>query len=218
MKTTQTNEMSLMRSKALTVVVSMVLSALMLLPIFASAKGKETESNGKVFIHPMKNNAQAAVTLADFGEGNYVITVESNETNDVHLNKMIQSPAYFSKVFDFSTLEDGEYTLRVQAKKEVKESSFTISNGQVIVAKAQEVKPQFQQFGQKAVLQVENPDCLGFTVRVTDENGQNLFSTYAEDSKIGKLFDFSEVAEGNYHIAVSSNKQEFAFDFVNEQR
>lgn len=212
------NEKSLIRSRALTVLFSMLISALLLLPLFTHAKGREKGANpGKLYMQPLNKDYHASVTIANLAEGKYTLTIESGNGMNVYYNTLLESPESFSKVFDFSKLSDGDYTLRLNSKQGVVERHFTIANGKIKVYYAEKEVPSFKTVGQKAVFTMPNTLGLNYYIRIYNEKGEELFYGVESANNIKKLFDFSQVEAGNYKILVSSQARQFSYNFSNQQ-
>lgn len=212
------NEKSLIRSRALTVLFSMLISALLLLPLLTHAKGREKiASPVKLYMQPLNKDYHASVTIANLAEGKYTLTIESGNGMNVYYNTLLESPEKFSKVFDFSKLSDGDYTVRLNSKQGVSERLFTIVNGKIKVYYEEKEVPNFKTVGQKAVFTLTNSMGLNYSIRIYNEKGEELFYGVESANTIKKRFDFSQVEAGNYKILVSSKTREFTYNFSNQQ-
>ncbi len=213
MKTIETNENALMRSRALAVLFSLLISALIMLPLFTMAKGNETAPNGKVYMYASKNNAHATITLADFTDGKHSLTIESEDGSSLYYNAMVESPKAFSKVFDLTRLEDGVYTVKVSAKRNVVVREFEVKNGKVLVNNAVPTAPVFRSMGEKAVVLYPNASNNSVSIRILSPMGDELLYTNVNES-VKKVFDFSNLSNGNYKVIVSTGNQNYAFDYT----
>jgi hypothetical protein len=214
MKNVKSMEMDLMKSRALTILFSMLIAALLLLPLMSSAKGREkTKSNAKVYMHPLNKECHAAITITSVEEGKFTLTVESENGASVYYNEVMNSPEQFSKVFDFSNLRDGEYTLKLKSKYETKETQFDIVGGKIKVFNAEKEVPVFKTSGEKAEILVPNASNLNYSISIVNENGEELYSTYESKENIKKVFDFSKLEKGKYQILASTSKTSYAFGF-----
>jgi len=144
MENLKSSEVTLIKSRALIVLFSMLISALILLPLFSSAKGADKSKNAKMYMHPMSTEGRAAVTVASVEEGKFTLTIESENGSSVYYNEAMKSPENFSKVFDFSNLQEGEYTLRMKSSSETKELRFSIVNGKVKVYNTEKAAADFK--------------------------------------------------------------------------
>jgi len=216
MKTIKTNEVNLIRSRALTAVFSLILSALLLFPFFASANGKtKPESNGKVYMHALGSNSYATITVADFTESSLIVSIENNAGEDVYTTK-IENNGNYSKVFDLSKLENGIYKLKVKGAYTTKERHFVVKDGEIKVKYAEKDQPTFRTVDDKALLTYPNTLNENVSIVIYEANGNILYSTSETDSTIKKVFDFSKVETGNYKVVLSSTGGDYAFNYQNE--
>lgn len=214
MKNEKSIEMDLIKSRALTVLFSMLITALLLLPLLSSAKGRvKVLGNAKVYMHPLNKANHAAVTIASVGEGKFNLTIESENGVDVYYDEVMTSHDQFSKVFDFSNLKDGEYTLKITSKNEVKVRQFDIKNGKIKVFNEEQELPVFKTSGEKAEILLPNASNLNYSIRIVNEKGEELYSTTDSKENIKKVFDFSKMEKGQYQVLASSSKTSYSFGF-----
>jgi len=213
MENLKSNEVTSIRSNALIVLFSMVISALILLPLLSSAKGADKSKTAKVYIRPLSNKSSAAVTVSSVDQGNFTLIIESENGMDIYYDKVMKSPENFSKVFDFSNLQDGEYTLKMKSNGETKELGFSITDGKILVNNNEKAEAIFNMNGEKATITVPNAANQVFSILIVDENGNELYSAVESATEIKKVFDFSTVAAGKYQILASSNGHSYAYDF-----
>lgn len=217
MKNVKTNEVNLIRSRALTVLFSLVLSALILFPVLSQAKGKKDAENSElVYIHALQQNALAAVTIVNVGEGKYNLSLESRDGRDVYYNEFFKSPENFSKVFDFSTLADGEYTFKVEVDGEIKQRLFVIEEGKIKVKYSKELNPSIVTRDSKAIIEFAEALTKSVNISVYSVDGEELVSKLVPKEAVRKQFDFSQVGAGEYKIVVYSENKQYAFNYVKE--
>lgn len=214
----KTNEVNMIRSSALAVLFSMLISALLLLPLFTSAKGKVRSAKAaQVYMQPLNKDYHAAVSLVNLEEGIYTLTIESGNGVNVYYDAVLKSADSFAKIFDFSRLEDGEYTVRVKGDEGTAERHFVIEGGKVKVFYNEVAEPVFKTVGQKAIIMMPNENNNNYSISVYDTNGEQLYATSENGTSIKRMFDFSKVENGKYQILVSSENNKFSFDFVNQR-
>lgn len=214
MNNLKTTKVNLIRSRALTALFSIILSALILLPFITSAKGKKkTEVKETVYMKALQQNALAAVTISNIDADKYVLSVESRDGSNVYFNKYYSNLESFSKIFDFSRLEDGAYTFKAIKGSSTSERHFVITDGKIEVDYNKSVRPLFTSTGVKAQIEFEEKLDSDVTVTVYSPTGETLYiETLEKDSK-RKQFDFSKVGEGSYKLVVTANDEEFAFNY-----
>jgi hypothetical protein len=212
MNNAKTVEKDLIRSSSLAILSSVIVSAFILLP-FISKAGSPVNKNKEaaVYMHAFKASKKASVTLYNFEEGKYNLTIEG--AKGVYYDALLESAEGFAKVFDLNNLEDGEYTLSVKNNKNVETRKFTIKEGEVEVFYQEKVQPYFSTNGSKARLILPNTYGNSVDIKVIDQAGDALYSTQENTDAVHKVFDFSEVASGNYTVNVKAGGNNFAFDY-----
>lgn len=207
-------EVNLIKSRALAVLGSLLLSALILFPFIGSARPAEKEkADAMVFMHAFKSNKKASVSLYNFAEGKYTLTIEGLD-GGLYYNTLLESAEGFKKVFDLSSLEDGDYSLNVKGKKGEETRRFTIENGEIKVFYHEACKPEFKAFGAKAIIEMANKAENPVTVKVVGENNQELWQSTFSGQQIRKVLNFTQLENGNYKVLVSSPVFEYAFDYT----
>lgn len=209
------NELGLIRSRILALLVAGLVSFLALAPLTLIASGKGKTKSGNIYMHPLNKDYHAIVTIANFDEGKFNLTIESENGVNVYYDEMLESPEKFAKIFDFSKLEDGEYNLIVKNKKVVKTRRFTITDGQIKVHYYNKPEPVFRKMGDRALFVLPNQANENYSIKVISPNGEELFQTFESNDTIKKMFDFSQVESGLYQLLVYSDNAKFAFDFKN---
>lgn len=125
MKNVKTNEANLIRSRTLTVLFSMIVSALILLPLFSSAKdggrfskkGKgqtEVSSNHEVVAPEFKTVGQKArIKLSNTANLEYSFRIISPIGEELYSSNDDKSS--INKIFDFSNVRAGKYQILVSS-------------------------------------------------------------------------------------------------------
>lgn len=209
-------ELGLIRSRILAMLVSLLISFGAFTPLTTFAKEKGKEKNAKVFMHPLNKDYHATVTLVNFEEGKFNLTLESENGTNIYYNELLESPETFAKVFDFSRLEDGEYNLIVKNKNKSIVQKFTKENGEIKVNYETKQKPVYRPFGKKAMLILPNNENQRYSLKIISPEGDELYQSFEQDKIIKKRFDFSKIDAGTYTILASSKNAQFAFDFINQ--
>jgi hypothetical protein len=214
MKNLKIPEASLIRSDFFTVLISMLAAALVLLPLFTSASNSNKPESGEVYMHPMEGS-RAAVSFTNLSERKYTISIESSNGLDVFYSESINSPETFAKVFDFSHLADGDYTLNVQAGNSTKEKHFEIKNGAVNVKSGKLTVPTFKYQGTKAFIDVPNTENQLVSIKLFSPQGEELYSD-VEKHDVSKLFDFGKVDNGKYTLLVTLDDASYQYNYIKQ--
>jgi hypothetical protein len=214
MKNFKMNEANLVRSDYFAVLISLVAAALVLMPLFTMASGRESVNVGEVNIRTI-DAKRAAITLTNVIEAKYTLSIESYDGVEVFYTENITSAENFSKVFDFSRLKDGDYSLIVKAKNETKEKHFEIKNGELNIIPEFSDVPVFKYNGTKAGIEMLNVANKNISIRIYSPEGEELYSAVEKES-VRKYFDFKNVEKGNYAVLVSTDNNSFQFNYIKE--
>ena len=131
MNNLKTNEMNLVRSRALAVLFSMLIGALIMLPIFSSAKNGNKPTKSKAKTEITNSNYLSAVTIASFNEGNFTMSIDNKVGESVYRNEVSHTSENLMEVFDLTKLKDGEYTLKIESEGKTQIRFFTLDNGNI---------------------------------------------------------------------------------------
>jgi hypothetical protein len=214
MKNLRISEAHLVRSDYFAVLISMLVAALVLLPLFTSAKDRSKPVSTQVNLHSI-NGSRAAVTLTNLSEGKYTISIESLDGNSIFYNTSIDSPESFAKVFDFSRLEDGDYTIILKTGNTKKEKHFEIVNGTVKVKNTVASVPSFDYKGTKGYMVIPNAENQIVSIKLISPDGEELYSA-VEEQEVRKLFDFGKVENGKYTLLVNIDDSNYEFNYIKE--
>jgi len=167
--------------------------------------------NLKVNIFPV-NAQKAVVAVSALTNSNFSITIVNEKDQIVYYNENSISGEYFRKVFDFSNLEDGKFTLSVGSGDLKSERSFHKTRGKIEVSEEKTTLDPFFSY---------NDDILKLTyVNFMNENLTLYF--YKGDqllySKIiGKGFNvieglnLSKITNGNYLAVLTTGEKEYSY-------
>lgn len=132
MNNQKSNEMNLIRSRTLAVLFSLLVSALILLPLLSSAKsGDKPSKSATVSVESLNTVYVRAVTLASFDDGNYTLTIENENGENIYSNEVMYTPERISEMFDLSKLDNGNYTLKIKSKDRVQVRYFNLYSGKI---------------------------------------------------------------------------------------
>jgi hypothetical protein len=132
MKLLNINEDRLMRSDYFAVLVSLLTAALIMLPLFMSAKSKNNESEIPAVVKfedtlgfRYVTCTRAAIIYKSSDDSRCNLSIET-ANGDVLYNEQIRSKGKSTRVFDFMNLEDGTY--KIIAKKRSRYDDDKLTN------------------------------------------------------------------------------------------
>ena len=218
MKLLNINEDRLMRSDYFAVLVSLLTAALIMLPLFMSAKSKNNESEIPAIVKfedtlgfRYVTCTRAAIIYKSSDDSRCNLSIETLN-GDVLYSENIRSKGKSARVFDFMNLEDGTY--KIVAKKNGKslERAFSIKGGELVYGGKVVVDPIFKVNGTRAIIELPNEQRKEVIVKVLDSNGEELYSTI-ENRQVCKNFEFSKVQSGVYTVLVDIEGDDYKFDY-----
>ena len=195
MKLLNINEDRLMRSDYFAVLVSLLTAALIMLPLFMSAKSKNNESEIPAVVKfedtlgfRYVTCTRAAIIYKSSDDSRCNLSIET-ANGDVLYNEQIRSKGKSTRVFDFMNLEDGTYKIIAKKRNNTLERAFT-----------------------RAIIELLNEQGKEVVVKILDSKGEELYST-VEKRQVNKNFEFGKVASGLYTVLVDVEGDDYKFDY-----
>ncbi len=188
----------------------------MLFAFVAFANTVLAMGNLKVNILPI-NSEKAVVAVSTLSDSNFSITIVNEKNQIVYYNENSIAGEYYRQVFNFSELEDGEFTLSVVAGDLKTERSFHKTKGKFEVEEEKTTLVPFFSY---------KDDILRFTY--INFMNDNLTLYFYKDSqllyskKIGKDFsvvealNLSKVSKGEYLAVLSTGDKDFSYSINKE--
>jgi len=217
MKLLNINEDRLMRSDYFAILISLLTAALIMLPLLLSAKSKDADEVKKLKIEDSLsfrylNCTRAAIVYTSHEAGNYTLSIETKNGDEVLYSEYVRAMGKTARVFDFLNLEDGAY--KVVAKKNGKrmERAFNIKDGELSYTGRVVVDPIFKASGTRAIIELPNEQGKNVLVKIIDSKGEVLYSAI-EKNEVRKNFEFSEVEAGDYTVLVDIDGDDYHFDY-----
>ncbi len=182
--------------------------------------GATSYAKGKIMVTPYLKTSYTIISAEPALEGLYSLSIISANGQLVYSSNKVENGAYFSRVFDFSKLEDGEYKVRLRSKSNnVTEEKFLIKDG-ILVTKetTQEVSPADVRIWKASdILYIShlNKNLNKMIVRLEDNNGSVVYdnSIPAMLTYSGK-FNVSSLPKGNYSLSFVTGNKVFTYDFT----
>ncbi len=176
-------------------------------------------AKGKISVSPYPKSSYAVISVEPSVEALYSIAIFNASGDVVYSSSKVENGAVFSKVFDFSKLEDGEYKIRLRSKgNPVVEERFTVKGGALVPSdlKADVTAEDVKIWKKSDVVYVShlNRNLNGMVVRLVDSRGSVIYdkSIPAELTYSGK-FNVSSLPKGNYSLSFVSGNKVFNYEF-----
>lgn len=170
--------------------------------------------NMKVNIVPAENE-KAVVQILNVAESNYEIELK-NETGDLVFYKKTDAPsANYARHYDFSMLEDGNYSLTVKGDNEKMENSLKIEKGTVeVINQRKEVAPFFTVNENRLELSYLNFELENLKVFIYDDNTQVFEKELNPEFAVNYAVDFSNLKSGKYDAVLATETGFYEFQIT----
>jgi hypothetical protein len=183
----------------------------MLFAFVAFANTLFAMGNLNVNILPI-NSEKAVVSVSALTNCNFSIKIVNEKNQIVYYNENSIPGEYYRKVFNFSDLEDGEFTLSVASGNLKTERSFQKTRRSIQVGTEKTTLDPFFSY-KNDILKFTYMNFMNENITLSFyENNQKLYS-----KAIGKTFnvvealDLSKVEKGNYLAVLRAGSKEYLY-------
>jgi hypothetical protein len=156
---------------------------------------------------------EAVVEISNLKTSVFQIDVK-DENGEVIFYKKTKVPSTnYKRVYDFSRLDDGTYSMTVKIDRELTEKRFDIRNGQVnVLAEKKVVEPFFVHDNQQFKMSYLNFSGDDVKLFVYDNNRNEIYKKdFSSDFTIHHGLDLSKLPRGNYEFVLSSGNEIFDY-------
>lgn len=164
-------------------------------------------------ITPIKAEKKAAVKLESPKSIDVAILV-SNEKGKILYEETIQSQKPYGRVYDFTGLTDGTYTItsnddyiRTTSKVEVKHADVAVLSNEI------EYKPIFLMKDNALLVNYFNSDAKDITFSIEDKYGVLYENTEGNNRAFQKRVNISKMIPGRYFAKVDIGDRSYGYDF-----
>lgn len=183
----------------------------MLLAFVAFANTLTASGNLKVNIYPLSSE-KAVVAIVNNTASNFQISIENSDGETIYYKEASADSKAYRKVYDFSKLEPGNYTLKATMGQTITERSFKISKNQIAVnAEKVSLEPYFSY--KEGVLGVSylNFSEEDLNLHFYDANGVVYAKEIGNEFNVIEGFDLSKLASGQYTVVLLAGSKEYAY-------
>lgn len=170
--------------------------------------------NLKLNIVPAENN-KAVVNISNAAQSRFEIELK-NESGEMIYYKQTSSPlTSYSKMYDFTMLEDGYYTFEVKVNNEKEVADLSINNGKVLVLDSRkEVEPYFTMKENRLEISYLNHAKEVLDIYVYDKKtNELLYEKKLEPSfAVNYGLDFSKLNKGKYDAVLAGENNFYEYE------
>jgi hypothetical protein len=168
--------------------------------------------NLKVNILPLTSE-KAVVAISSLSNSDFSITVANENNNIVYYKENSEASVSYSKVFDFSNLEDGKYKLTVVANKLVTEREFQKHFGQIEVGEEfTSLEPYFTY--KDGILKCTYLNFMkeNLTLSFYDDNEKLYTKKIGRNFNVLEGFNLSKLDPGNYRAVLTAGNKTYSYE------
>ena len=174
------------------------------MPVMASA-------GGGVSVKATTEEKTAIVSLADIEGKQVSLSVEDEYERVIYYSAYVKNTADFTRLFDFSLLEDGNYVIVVKWENEIRKQPISIKDQKVVVKELIKMEePLFRVTGDDLLIFFNNKTEQKFVISIAGEDGV-FFTDNSQEKDFARKYNLSQLPEGTYNISVSNNDQQFHY-------
>lgn len=184
----------------------------MLFAFVAFANTLMASGNLKVNIVPLTSE-KAVVAISNNTVSNFQISIENSNGEVIYYKETASDSKDFRKVFDFSNLSAGNYTLTATIDGTTTEREFAVEKNKIAVGKEKTAIEPYFTFN-KGLLAVSylNFSEENLLVNFYDNNGLVYSKELGDQFAITKGFDLSKLASGNYTVILSTASKSYNYN------
>lgn len=191
------------------------MSAMLLLAILSTSVVMAT-GNLKVNFTPV-NSENAVVEISNVKSTKFEIEVKDQYGDLVFYKTTNENATDYKRMYNFSYLEDGVYTLSVKIDTETNKNKFKIDNGKFeFLSEIKIAKPYFTFEDNKFKMSYLNFNQDLVNLFVYKDSEKIMDKTIDRDFAINEGLDFSKSIRGNYRIVVDAGVDLFEYEIVKE--
>jgi len=184
----------------------------MLFAFVAFANTLMASGNLKVNIHPLTSQ-KAVVAISNTIASNFQINIENEKGESMYFKEIGADSKDYSKVFDFSNLEAGEYKLTASFDGATTERTFNIDKSKIAIGKEKvEIEPYFAYTEGILALSFLNFPEENLVLNLYDNNGLVYSKELGNKFTVNKGFDLSKLNKGNYSAVLSTDTKNYTYN------
>lgn len=176
-------------------------------------------AKGKISVAPYLKTSYAVISVEPTVEDLYSVAIFNSFGEIVYSSNKLENGATFSKLFDFSKLEDGEYKVRLRGKGITSvEERFIVKDGALASVDASKdvlaTDVKIWKRSDYVFVSHLNRNLNAMVVRLEDARGSVIYDKTlpAELTYSGK-FNVSSLPKGNYALSFVSGNKVFSYEF-----
>lgn len=183
----------------------------MLFAFVAFANTLMASGNLKVNIVPLTSE-KAVVAISNNTASNFQISIEDKNGEIIYFKETTAENTDFRKVFDFSKLTAGEYTLTATMDGQTTERSFKVENNKIAVGQEKTAIDPFFTFKEDVLaLSFLNFSEENLSLNFYDNNGLVYSKELGKKFNVTAGYDLSKLPNGLYTVILSTDSKSYSY-------
>ena len=183
----------------------------MLFAFVAFANTLMATGNLKVNIRPL-DSEKAVVAISNAEASNYQISILNDKGEVVYSKETDKESMDYSKIFDFSNLENGDYKLSVTVDRLTTERAFKVNDENISVGKEKNmIEPFFKYKDGILKLSYLNFSQEKLNLNFYDGNELVYTNSIGNGFSIQKGYDLTKLDKGAYSVVLSTDNKTYSY-------
>lgn len=176
-------------------------------------------AKAKIFINSYLKTDYAVITARHDAADNYRVKIFNTDGDELYASSKISGAASFQKLFDLTSLKDGEYTIELTSKNEKASEKFAIKDHVLVSVDGKKsdsemLKAFFRVTNDKLYVSHVNFDKATLRISIDDKFGTEIYnSALPSESTYSGMFDLTNLPSGEYQVSLVSGNKEYSYEF-----
>ena len=155
---------------------------------------------------------RAVVAISNTAESNFEISIENSAGETVYYKETEGKIADYRKIYDFSKLESGQYTLTVNVDGAISKRDFNIDREGIQVGRMKSIVEPYFAFNND-ILRVAYLNFPGAKMNLMIYDGEGLIYSKALKNtfSVNEGLNLSKLKAGNYDVVLATDDQVFNY-------
>jgi len=176
-------------------------------------------AKGKIFINSYLRTDYAVITARHDVAENYKIRIVNEEGTELYASSRIKGVSSFQKLFDLSSMSDGEYCIELASKNASLVEKFKVKDHKLLKSETEELETEllnafFRFSDEKLYVSHMNFDKAELGISIDDASGIEIYnSALPIESSYSGMFDLTNLPSGEYQVTLMSGNKEYNYEF-----
>jgi len=176
-------------------------------------------AKGKICINSYLRTDYAIITARPDVAESYRIKILNDEGAEMYASSRIKGAASFQKLFDLSSLADGNYRIELTSKNTTSVEKFSVVSHKLVRKDVEEKESElltafFRVAKEKLYVSHMNFEQAALRISIDDANGTEIYnSSLPKESAYSGMFDLTKLPSGEYQVTLVSGKNEYNYEF-----